>query len=183
MGLLTIIRKQKLKDREKRVLILGLDNAGKSTVVRRVLGKSSEHLAPTMGFEISSVEHNGTNVNFWDVGGQQTLRAFWFNYFDQLDALVWVVDVAQLERLSEVFRELDKVLRNERVNGVKLLLLLNKVDLVEDSVVEATQRKVVTDLELDAYGAEGEKWKILPCSAVTGRNIDVGMDWLTRSDY
>lgn len=133
-----------------------------------------------MGFEITSVAYGSHNLNIWDVGGQQTLRAFWFNYFDQLDALVWVVDVSQLDRLSEVFRELYTVIQNERVHGVRLLLLLNKIDLVGDGdVADAVGAQVIEALELEAYGARGEKWQMIKCSAVTGEGVDAGLGWLT----
>lgn len=133
-----------------------------------------------MGFEITSVPFGGHNLNIWDVGGQQTLRSFWFNYFDQLDALVWVIDVSQLDRLGEVFRELYTVIQNERIHGVKLLLLLNKIDLVSSGVEEVAVR-VIKELELESYGARGEKWELLKCSAVTGANVEEGLRWLTGS--
>jgi ADP-ribosylation factor-like protein 2 len=133
-----------------------------------------------MGFEITSIPFEGYNLNIWDVGGQQTLRSFWFNYFDQLDALIWVIDVSQLDRLAEVFRELYTVIQNERVYGVKLLILLNKIDLVNTDVDEVGS-KVVKELELESYGAKGEKWEVMKCSAITGEGIQQGLRWLIGS--
>jgi ADP-ribosylation factor-like protein 2 len=133
-----------------------------------------------MGFEITSIPFEGYNLNIWDVGGQQTLRSFWFNYFDQLDALIWVIDVSQLDRLAEVFRELYAVIQNERVYGVKLLILLNKIDLVNTDVDEVGSR-VVKELELKSYGAQGEKWGVMKCSAITGEGIQQGLRWITGS--
>ncbi|KIH44623.1 hypothetical protein ANCDUO_25350 [Ancylostoma duodenale] len=81
MGLLTILRKQREREREIRVLILGLDNAGKTTITKKFLG-----------FNIKTVDFHGFTINFWDVGGQKSLRSYWRNYFEQTDALIWVVD-------------------------------------------------------------------------------------------
>jgi len=69
MGLLNIIKKTKAKEKELRLLILGLDNAGKTTILKKFLGKDTSEIAPTLGFQISTVEHNEFKLNFWDVGG------------------------------------------------------------------------------------------------------------------
>ena len=69
MGLLKIIKKTKQKEKELRLLILGLDNAGKTTVVKKFLGEDTSEIAPTLGFQIKTVFHQGFKLNFWDVGG------------------------------------------------------------------------------------------------------------------
>ncbi|KAG7909007.1 hypothetical protein KL906_002501 [Ogataea polymorpha] len=75
MGLLSIIRKQKLKEKEVRLLLLGLDNSGKSTIVKSMLGQDVKETSPTMGFDICTVSYAGFNINIWDIGGQTSLRA------------------------------------------------------------------------------------------------------------
>ncbi|KIH62748.1 ADP-ribosylation factor family protein [Ancylostoma duodenale] len=99
MGLLTILRKQREREREIRVLILGLDNAGKTTITKKFLGEDLSTVEPTLGiaisdtsFNIKTVDFHGFTINFWDVGGQKSLRSYWRNYFEQTDALIWVVD-------------------------------------------------------------------------------------------
>tara|TARA_B110001450_G_C17425959_1_gene401854 strand:- start:401 stop:649 length:249 start_codon:yes stop_codon:yes gene_type:complete len=82
MGLLKIIKKTKQKEKELRLLILGLDNAGKTTVVKKFLGEDTSEIAPTLGFQIKTVFHQGFKLNFWDVGGQTTIRSYWRNYFE-----------------------------------------------------------------------------------------------------
>lgn len=129
MGLLTIIRKQKLKDRESRVLVLGLDNSGKTTVVKKLMGDETQ-VSPTMGFEITTFAYHGHTINFWDIGGQTSLRTFWSNYFENTDAVVWVVDSASLERIDELARELKKLISEDRLIGVRLVVVVNKIDLV-----------------------------------------------------
>lgn len=69
MGLLKIIKKTKAKERELRLLILGLDNAGKTTILKKFLGEDTSEIAPTLGFQIKTVEHNNFKLNIWDVGG------------------------------------------------------------------------------------------------------------------
>eukprot|EP00043_Microstomoeca_roanoka_P003687 m.45236 g.45236 ORF g.45236 m.45236 type:complete len:108 (+) comp12165_c0_seq1:38-361(+) len=90
MGLLTIIKKLKMKEKTIRILILGLDNAGKTTILRKFNGDDISSIMPTLGFNIKSLEHDGYTLDFWDVGGQKSLRSYWRNYFEKTDGLIWV---------------------------------------------------------------------------------------------
>ncbi|XP_036261638.1 ADP-ribosylation factor-like protein 2, partial [Molothrus ater] len=100
MGLLTILKKMREKERELRLLVLGLDNAGKTTLLKRLNGEDVGGTSPTLGFNIKTLEHRGFQLHVWDVGGQSSLRSYWRNYFESTDGLVWVVDSSDHERLK-----------------------------------------------------------------------------------
>ena len=110
MGLLKIIKKTKAKEKELRLLILGLDNAGKTTIVKKFLGEDTSEIAPTLGFQIKTINHNGFKLNMWDVGGQTTIRSYWRNYFEQTEGLIWVVDSGDKLRLQDCKNELQGLL-------------------------------------------------------------------------
>ncbi|XP_005384586.1 PREDICTED: ADP-ribosylation factor-like protein 2 isoform X2 [Chinchilla lanigera] len=145
MGLLTILKKMKQKERELRLLMLGLDNAGKTTILKKFNGEDVDTISPTLGFNIKTLEHRGFKLNVWDVGGQKSLRSYWRNYFESTDGLIWVVDSADRQRLQDCARELQSL-------------------LVEEA------------LELDSI--RSHHWCIQGCSAVTGENLLLGIDWL-----
>ena len=111
--MLTILKKQKQKEREVRLLMLGLDNAGKTTVVKKFNGEDIDLLPPTLGFNIETLEYRGFKLNIWDVGGQTSLRSYWRNYFEQTDGLIWVVDSADRARLHDCRAELEALLQQE----------------------------------------------------------------------
>ena len=113
MGLLTILKKLKAKEQEVRVLILGLDNAGKTTILKKFNGEDIDTISPTLGFNIKTLEYKGYKLNIWDVGGQTTIRSYWRNYFEQTDALIWVVDSADTRRLETCRKELFGLLGQE----------------------------------------------------------------------
>ena len=113
MGLLTILKKVKQKEREVRILMLGLDNAGKTTVVKKFNGEDIDLIAPTLGFNIKTLEYRGFKLNIWDVGGQTSLRSYWRNYFEQTDGLIWVIDSADRMRLRDCKAELQSLLQQE----------------------------------------------------------------------
>lgn len=107
----------------------GLDNAGKTTILKRLNGEDIDTIEPTLGFNINTLEHRGYTLNFWDVGGQKSLRSYWRNYFEETDGLVWVVDSADKMRLENCRAELNKLLQEERLAGATLLVLANKQDV------------------------------------------------------
>ncbi|KAG8228123.1 hypothetical protein J437_LFUL000125 [Ladona fulva] len=152
MGLLTILKKMKIKEKEMRLLMLyplWLDNAGKTTTLKRFNGEEIDTISPTLGFNIKTLEHIGYTLNVWDVGGQKSLRSYWRNYYECTDGLVWV-----------------------RLSGASLLVLANKQDL--PGALSAEEIKEV--LELDRI--KTHHWHIVRCSAVTGENLLEAMNWL-----
>ncbi|CAG0915428.1 unnamed protein product [Notodromas monacha] len=115
MVLLTILRKMKQKEKEVRLLMLGLDNAGKTTIVKKFCGEDTSEISPTFGFNIKTLEYKGFRLNIWDVGGQKSLRSYWRNYFETTDGLIWVVDTADIRRLGDCKAELHQLLEEERL--------------------------------------------------------------------
>ncbi|EPY35777.1 ADP-ribosylation factor-like 2 [Strigomonas culicis] len=176
MGLLSIIKQTKRKEREMRILMLGLDNAGKTTCVKKFCGKDTTSISPTLGFQITAFTFRGCTLNVWDVGGQQSLRSYWRNYFESTDGIIWVVDSNDAERLQTCKAELHALLKEERLAGASLLIFLNKIDIptalspkeIEETLDIATIRKGKRHVHLCA------------CSAQTGEGLLEGMEWIVR---
>ena len=152
-----------LAHKNAKILFLGLDNAGKTTVVKKFNGEDVDTIAPTLGFNIKTLEYRGFKLNIWDVGGQKSLRSYWRNYFESTDGLIWVVDSADRRRLEDCRRELHGLLQEERLLGATLLVFANKQDLPGALSLEEIQ----TVLELDKISMH--HWKIVECSAEIGR--------------
>ncbi|XP_069689425.1 ADP-ribosylation factor-like protein 2 isoform X1 [Periplaneta americana] len=172
MGLLTVLKKMKLKEREMRILMLGLDNAGKTTILKRFNGEEIDTISPTLGFNIKTLEHRGYKLNVWDVGGQKSLRSYWRNYFESTDGLIWVVDSADKRRLDDCRKELHALLEEERLAGATLLVFSNKQDLPGSLLAEE-----IRDI-LELQSIRTHHWQIIWCSAVTGQNLLEGINWL-----
>ncbi|KAF9242946.1 GTP-binding protein [Melanogaster broomeanus] len=174
MGLLTIIRKSRQKEKEMRILFLGLDNAGKTTILKKINGESISSISPTLGFNIKTFIHRNYTLNIWDVGGQRTLRPYWRNYFEQTDGIVWVVDSGDRMRIQDCKEELHNLLLEDRLSGASLLVFANKQD-IQGSMTD----KEISEL-LDLPGIKSHHWKIWPSSAVTGQNLVAGLDWIVE---
>lgn len=162
MGLMSILRKVKEKERELRILVLGLDNAGKTTIVKKLKGEDVRSISPTLGFDISTMKFGDYRLNFWDVGGQKTIRAYWRNYFEQTDGIIWVVDSADVTRLADCRFELENLLGEERLAGATLLILANKQDLPD----ALSSDKIADALGLCDIIGKNRHWQVAPCSAV-----------------
>jgi len=176
MGLLSILKKVKAKEKEVRLLILGLDNAGKTTILKKFCGEPIDKIEPTLGFNIKTLEHKSYTCNIWDVGGQRTIRAYWRNYYESTDGLIWVVDSSDRTRLETCRDELFSLLDQEKLAGASLLIFANKQDL-GDSL---TTDEIAEVLKLRSHKAFLKRhWSIFGCSAVTGEGLVEGIDWMT----
>ncbi|EKD21131.1 uncharacterized protein L3040_000833 [Drepanopeziza brunnea f. sp. 'multigermtubi'] len=172
--MLSILRKARLKDKEMRILMLGLDNAGKTTIVKRIMNEDVNTVSPTLGFIIKTIDYKGYKLNIWDVGGQKTLRSYWRNYFEKTDALIWVVDATDRLRIEDCHEELHGLLQEERLSGASLLVFANKTD-VNGCMSEA---EIQEGLQLNAI--KTHQWHILRCSAITGTNLQEGLEWVVE---
>lgn len=199
MGLLSIIKKQKQKDKEIRCLVIGLDNSGKSTIVNQLLPQQEREkkITPTIGFQIKSFAINNTyNVNLWDVGGQSSLRPFWENYFTKTDVLMWCIDASLEVRFDESFQELRSLIMNsgDRIGyECHVIIVLNKIDLLDDSennlssLLKQFQTRVLSRFEAESsdnrtsdvgFNPE-DNISFVSCSAITGTGIEALKEAIT----
>uniref|UniRef100_A0A1I8HVK2 ADP-ribosylation factor-like 3 n=1 Tax=Macrostomum lignano TaxID=282301 RepID=A0A1I8HVK2_9PLAT len=110
-GLLSLLRNLKAKpEQEVRILTLGLDNAGKTTILKALASEDISHITPTQGFNIKSVQSQGFKLNVWDIGGQRKIRPYWKNYFDNTD----VLDLMGASRADEISKGLNLVSIRDR---------------------------------------------------------------------
>ena len=173
MGLLNLIRKLRKTEKEVKILVLGLDNAGKTSILKVLSNeKDITQITPTHGFNIKNLSHEGFKLNVWDVGGQKTLRAYWTNYFEGTDGLVFVIDSADGKRLKESGVELQDLLQAEELKGTPLLIFANKQDLVQ----ALSPEEISKDLTLTEI--TNRQWSIVACSAKTEEGLQEGMEWL-----
>ena len=175
MSVLKIIKKIKESDREVRILILGLDNAGKTTLLKRLLDEDVNEVSPTVGFNIKTIDYKGEyTITFWDIGGQSSIRSYWSNYYAQTDGIIWVLDSTDVARIGECASTLDHILQQEQLAGASVLIFANKQD-VEGAM---SQRAIQQYLHLEE--SINRHWFIASCSAKTGDGVADGFDLLVQ---
>ena len=153
---------------------LGLDNAGKTTILRAMSDENPTTVAPTRGFNVKQIVKENVEFNIWDIGGQKALRAYWQGYYDKVNGIVWVIDSADAMRLTETGYELSALLQEEKLAGVPLLILANKQDLAT-----AKPPDEIT-IELGLHEIRNRNWQIQGCSAVSKQGLDEALTWLKK---
>ena len=132
----------KVEQPEKRILLLGLDNAGKTSILIQFKEQTFMPTAvPTIGLNIEQIEFQGYNLTFWDVGGQAV--RLWKHYFDNIDAIIYVIDATDKERLFKVRDEVHKISKDPALIGVPYLIMINKCDLEDKRMsLEEIKKKI-----------------------------------------
>lgn len=166
---------------EYHVLILGIDKAGKTTLLEKLKpiysnleGLSPDRIVPTVGLNIGRLEISNTKLVFWDLGGQIGLRAIWEKYYEEAHAVIFVIDASSPSRFEDSKSALEKVLRHEDLRGAPVLILANKQDLPDAASAEEIARY------LDLKELDERSYMFEAVSARDGQGIRTAMDWLVE---
>ena len=160
--------------KEVRLLMLGFDAAGKTTILYKMKLNEVVNTIPTVGFNVETFQYKNIEFNCWDIGGQSKLRQMWSYYFDNVDALVYVVDSADHERIDENAEQLHSLLSDEQLKHAKLLVYANKQDLPNAMNVPTICEK------LKLTKLQGRTWFVQEAQATNGAGLIEGMEWLNK---
>ena len=158
------------------MLMLGLDNSGKTSILYRLKLGQPKRTVPTIGFNVETLEYKNIAFTVWDVGGQEKLRALWRHYFASTQALIFVVDSSDRARLPEAAEELHRLIKEEELQNALLLVFANKQDLPG-----ACNAAEISE-EMHLYPPYISKsCYIQSCCATSGEGLHEGLDWLSSN--
>lgn len=163
---------------ELRILMLGLDAAGKTTILYKLKLGEVQTTIPTIGMNVESVEYSGKSfISFttWDVGGRSPMRPLWRHFYKNCNAVIFVVDSNDRERIEDVERELSYILGEDELRDATVLVFANKQDLPNALTVAE-----VTD-KLKLHQLRNRQWYILGSCATSGEGLYEGLDWLSST--
>ncbi|CAH0557177.1 unnamed protein product [Brassicogethes aeneus] len=172
MGLLFAKLWSLFGNEEHKIVIVGLDNAGKTTILYQFLMNEVVHTSPTIGSNVEEVVWRNIHFLMWDLGGQQSLRAAWSTYYTNTEFVIVVIDSTDRERLSIIREEIYKMLTNEELSKAGVLVYANKQD-VKGSMTASEISK-----ELDLTSIKKQQWHIQSCCALTGEGLYQGLEWI-----
>ncbi|MEW5310887.1 MAG: hypothetical protein WDW38_002643 [Sanguina aurantia] len=158
--------------REYKCLMVGLDNAGKTTILYKMHLGEVVVSQPTMGSNVEMVKYKNIHLEVWDLGGQQSLRPFWSTYFKNTDAVIMVVDSTDRARVGVTKSELFNILESEELAQTPILVYANKQDLKDAMGVE----ELTASLSL--HSIKNHDWHIQACCALTGVGLLDGLGWI-----
>ncbi|CAL1388710.1 unnamed protein product [Linum trigynum] len=156
-----------------RILMVGLDASGKTTILYKLKLGETVTTTPTIGFNVETVEYKNVSFSVWDVGGQQKIRPLWRHYFHNVQGLVFVVDSNDRERISEARNELHRILTDNELRDSALLVFANKQDFPD----AMNTSEVAHKLGLHSLGHR--QWFVQCSSATSGEGLYEGLNWLS----
>ncbi|KAM0931090.1 hypothetical protein ACQ4PT_000581 [Festuca glaucescens] len=162
-------------NREARILVLGLDNAGKTTILYRLQMGEVVSTIPTIGFNVETVQYNNIKFQVWDLGGQTSIRPYWRCYFPNTQAIIYVVDSSDTDRLVTAKEEFHSILEEDELKGAVVLVYANKQDLpgaLDDAAITES---------LELHKIKSRQWSIFKTSAIKGEGLFEGLDWLSNT--
>ncbi|KAI9843347.1 MAG: hypothetical protein M1837_006473 [Sclerophora amabilis] len=159
--------------KEMRILMVGLDAAGKTTILYKLKLGEIVTTIPTIGFNVETVEYKNIQFTVWDVGGQDKIRPLWRHYFQNTQGIIFVVDSNDRERINEGRDELQRMLNEDELRDALLLVFANKQDLPD-----ALNAAEITD-KLGLHSLRQRAWFIQSTCATSGDGLYEGLEWLS----
>lgn len=173
--------KKMFSKKEMRILMVGLDAAGKTTILYKLKLGEVVTTIPTIGFNVETVEYKNISFTVWDVGGQDKIRPLWRHYYQNTQGIIFVVDSNDKDRIdkngdaeSSAKEELHRMLAEDELRDAVLLVFANKQDLPNALSVQ----KITEKLQLN--NIRNRAWYIQATCATTGDGIYEGLDWLSN---
>uniref|UniRef100_A0A8C0LA83 ARF GTPase 5 n=1 Tax=Canis lupus dingo TaxID=286419 RepID=A0A8C0LA83_CANLU len=194
--------------KQMRILMVGLDAAGKTTILYKLKLGEIVTTIPTIGFNVETVEYKNICFTVWDVGGQDKIRPLWRHYFQNTQGLIFVVDSNDRERVQESADELQKMLQEDELRDAVLLVFANKQDmpnampvseLTDKLGLQHLRSRTVRVLPLPrepqaGAGSQGipfssllliilsfsPQWYVQATCATQGTGLYDGLDWLSH---
>merc|ERR1712098_484454 len=162
------------KKKEMRILMVGLDAAGKTTILYKLKLGEIVTTIPTIGFNVETVEYKNISFTVWDVGGQDKIRPLWRHYFQNTQGLIFVVDSNDRDRIEDAKEELMRMLAEDELRDAVVLVFANKQDLPQ-----AMNPAEITD-KLGLHNMRNRNWYIQATCATNGDGLYEGLDWLSN---
>jgi len=156
---------------KKKILLIGLDNSGKTTILNFIKSKTFVQTEPTVGLNIETIIIKNFEFLIFDVGGK--VRTLWSHYYENLSAIIFAIDSTDRPRLWEIREELKKINQELKYQAIPALIFYNKQDLPEkviefSELIDSTGIKEILDMDVI----------VQKCSAKTGEGLYEGLDKL-----
>ena len=157
--------------KETRIIMLGLDNAGKTAILYKLKLGEQVTTIPTIGFNVETIEYKRLSLNIWDVGGQDRLRPLWKHYYHNSNGLIFVVDCNDVDRIDKAREELDMLIEEDELRDAVFLIYANKQDLPN----AIKPQELASKLRLNTLH---RPWHVQGSCGKTGDGLYEGLEWL-----
>lgn len=162
---------------EYRLLILGFDASGKTTILYKFKLNEFVQTIPTIGFNVETIKHNNSNLTIWDVGGCDKIRPLIRHYFENTKGIIFVIDSQEKcqYRQLEIRDELWRIFGEDTLFDVPVLIYLNKMDMGDG----LQPQDIIREMKLNEV--RNRQWFVQQCSALRGDGLYEGLNWLIHA--
>lgn len=165
--------------KEARILVIGLDNSGKTTILNKIKPPEAQHhdIVPTIGFSVEKINTKGISLTCFDMSGQGRYRNLWSHYLKDCDSIIFVIDSSDQLRMVVAKDELDLILADKSLlqKKVPILFFANKMD-AKDSVTSVRCSQL-----LNLESLNDHPWNISSSNGLTGEGLQQGIEWLVEN--
>ena len=158
----------------QRLLMTGLDAAGKTTILYKLKLGEVVTTVPTIGFNVETLTYKNVALTVWDVGGRDKIRPIWRHYYQNVTGIIIVLDSNDRDRLDQAKEEVERMLAEDLLRGVPVLFMMNKQDLPHSLSPHQLEDK------LGLRGIKDRAWHVQGCTATTGDGLSEGLEWIAK---
>ena len=168
-----------LSNAEARILVIGLDNSGKTTLINHIKPQkaiATFEVTPTVGYQVETFTKHNLNFTILDMSGSSTYRSLWEQYYNDVSAIIFVLDSTDKVRMCIARDELDELLNNPLIKSrsLPICFFANKMD------VPGSLTPVDCMRGMGLEKIDNKPWHITSSNALTGAGVDEGVMWLAE---
>lgn len=175
----SLLKEVGLFQKKAKLVFLGLDNAGKTTLMNLLVNGQVQTFMPTQKPTTEEFQQDGIHFVTHDLGGHQIARRIWTEYGADADGIIFLVDSHDHERLDEAQEELANICREEAMEEIPILVLGNKIDL-PNSLSEVDLHKALSLNQLQGISS-ARPMQLFMCSLVKKQGYKEGIQWLSQN--
>ena len=176
MGFFQMIAKAFGFTSQARVLVIGLDNSGKTTLIHHLKPSSATvtEVTPTVGFQVEEFSKGLINFTVYDMSGQGRYRNLWEHYYSDVQAIIFVLDSTDKIRMCVAKEELEMILKHPSIKAslCPMLFFANKTDSPDACTSEECME------QMGLFSVRDRPWHVTASNAITGSGVGPGIEWL-----
>ena len=166
------IKDKLIGKKEFRIILLGVDDSGKTKIFSQLKNYKNPEAIPTIGFNIEIIYYKDIQLTIYDVGGQDKLRVLWKHHYKLSDGIIFVLDSTDNDNIEDAAVELKKMFIDEDLYECPILVMANKQDLSGAfSPAEIINKFGFGEIDR-------RKFHVIGTSVITGEGIEEGLDWI-----